>query len=78
MLIHILEIWDIIITLLKIKTDFKLLPEIYYIVISSVNILHSPMNPFHRHRPIKERIELNNSKLLLIFTISGSPYYHNS
>ena len=32
------------------------------------------MNPFHR--PIEDRIEPCNSKLLLIPTISGSPYYH--
>ena len=34
------------------------------------------MNPFHRS--IEEWIEPYDSKLLLIPTISGSPYYHNS
>ena len=34
------------------------------------------MNPFHR--PIEERIEPYNSNLLLISTVSGSPYCHNS
>ena len=34
------------------------------------------MNPFHR--PMEERKEPYNSKLLVIPTVSGSPYYHNS
>ena len=34
------------------------------------------MNQFHR--PIEERIEPYNSKLLLIPTFRGSPYYHTS
>ena len=43
--------------------------------ISSVNIKF-PNEPFHG--PIEERIEPYNSKLLLIPTICGSPYYHTS
>ena len=34
------------------------------------------MNPFHR--PLEIRIKPYNSKLLLIPTIRGSPYYHIS
>ena len=34
------------------------------------------MNPFQR--AVEERIGSYYSKLLLIPTISGSPYYHNS
>ena len=34
------------------------------------------MNQFHRS--IEERIEAYNSKLLLIPTIRGSPYYYTS
>ena len=34
------------------------------------------MNPFHK--PIEEKIEPYNSKLLLIPTIKECPYYHTS
>ena len=34
------------------------------------------MNPLHK--PLEERIEPYNLKLLLIPTISGSPYYRTS
>ena len=43
---------------------------------SSVNFEKSPMNPFHR--PIEERIEAYNSKLLIMPATNGSPYCHNS
>ena len=45
--------------------------------ISSVNVtFFNKSIPYHR--PIEKRKEPFISKLLLISTISGSPYYHNS
>ena len=46
--------------------------EIYRVLVPKT--LNSSMNSFHK--PIEERIEPYNSKLLLIPTVSGIPYCH--
>ena len=52
--------------------NFNLMQEIYRVLVPKT--LNSSMNSFHK--PIEERIEPYNSKLLLIPTVSGIPYCH--
>ena len=58
------------------QNEFQLAARNSFDINSSVNIENSPMNLFHR--PIEERIEPYNSKLLLMPATNGSPYCHNS
>ena len=52
--------------------NFNLMQEIYRVLVPKT--LNSSMNSFHK--PIEERIEPYNSKLLLIPTVNGIPYCH--